>query len=129
MDLRNDVLAGGPGSEHRRHPLGPKKLCIIRGNNPAHENGFIDFALLKNFLNRRDQRHMRAGKNRKADDINVLLDCGLHHHLRRLMKPRVDDFEARITQRPRHNFGATIVTIQTRLSNENAIRTLHSSRI
>ena len=44
----------------------------------------------------RDERHVRAGEDRDADGVRVLLDRGLDDLLRRLVETGVDDLHTRV---------------------------------
>lgn len=64
------------------------------------------------------ERHVRPRQHRQSDDIDVFVDCGRHHHGRRLPQTGVNDFHSRITQDPRDDLDPTIVTIQTDLRHQ-----------
>lgn len=51
--------------------------------------------------------------NPDADDVHILLDGGVHDHLRRLMQSRVDDFHAGVPQGMGQHLGSPIVAVET----------------
>src|SRR5262249_11992968 len=63
-----------------------------------------------------------AGEDREPDGVGVLLDRGGDDLLGRLVQPRVDHLEAGIAQRPRHDLGAAIVAVESRLGAAAATR-------
>lgn len=69
---------------------------------------------------------MSPGKNRKTHDIDVFLNRRLNHHLRSLMKTRIDDFESRIAQRTSDHFCAAIMAIEAGFCDQNSVWSFHS---
>ena len=65
------------------------------------------------------ERHVRAGKDRQADDVDVLLHGFGDDLLRCALEPRVDDLEARVAQRLHHDLGTAIVAVEARLGDEH----------
>ena len=61
----------------------------------------------------RHERHVRAGQDRDADRVGVLLDRGLDDLLGRLMQTGVDDLHPRVTQRACNDLRPPVVTIET----------------
>ena len=61
-----------------------------------------------------------AGENRHADDIGVLLECGLDDSLWRLPKAGVDDLHPDISERARDYLRATVVPVQARFGNDHS---------
>jgi len=72
---------------------------------------------------------MRAGKQREPQGVGVLLDDGLDDLLGRLVQSRVHDLETGVAERSRDDLGATIVPIQARLGDDDAIRAIHGKPI
>ena len=68
----------------------------------------------------RKHRHVRAGQDADADDVDVLLDRGVDDLLRRAVETRIDDVHAGVAQAPRHDLDAAIVAVETHLGNEHA---------
>ena len=60
------------------------------------------------------------GENADADDVDVLLDGGLDHFLRRAVQARVDDVQSRVAQRARHDLDAAVVAVEPDLGDEDA---------
>ena len=71
------------------------------------------------------QRHVRAGEDRDADGVRVLLDRGLDDLLRRLVEPRVDDLHARVPQGSRDDLRAAVVAVETGLRDDHSYRARH----
>src|SRR5262249_50874215 len=74
----------------------------------------------------RHERHVRAGEDRDADGVRVLLDRGLHDLLRRLVQARVDDLHPRVPQRACDDLGAPVVAVETGLRDHQADLAVHS---
>ena len=68
----------------------------------------------------RDERHVRAGEDRDADGVGVLLDRGLDDLLGRLVQARVDDLHAGVAQRARDDLRAAVVPVEARLRDDDA---------
>jgi len=75
------------------------------------------------------QRHVRAGQDRHAHSVGVLLDGSLDDLLRRLVKTRVDDLHPGITQGSSDDLRAAIVAVQTGLCDHYSNRPRHMGRI
>jgi hypothetical protein len=58
---------------------------------------------------------MRARHDREPYRVDVFLNGRHSDHVRRLMKPRINDLEPSITQRSSDDFGAPIVAVETGL--------------
>ena len=63
----------------------------------------------------RHERHVRAGEDRDADGVRVLLDRGLDDLLGRLVQPGVDDLHARVAERAGDDLRAAVVAVETGL--------------
>ena len=63
---------------------------------------------------------MRAGQDREADDVDVLLLGGIGDHLRRLAQAGVDHLEALVAQPAGEDLGAAIVAVEARLGDQDA---------
>ena len=77
-------------------------------------------ALVEQLDHPREQRHVRAGQDRQADAVGVLLDGGLDDLLRRLVQAGVDDLHAGVAQRPRDDLGAAVVPVEAGLGDDDA---------
>ena len=75
-----------------------------------------------------EQRHVRAGEQRQADGVGVLLEDGLGDLLRRLVQAGVDDLEAAVAQRPGDDLRAPIVTVEAGLRDDDSVPALHAGR-
>ena len=67
-----------------------------------------------------EERHVRAGEHREADQVGVLLDRGLDDLLGRLVQAGVDDLVAGVAQRPGHDLGAAVVPVEAGLGDHDA---------
>ena len=72
-----------------------------------------------------EQRHVRTGEHAQRDHVDVLLHRGLHHLLRRLVEPGVDDLHAGVAQRGGHDLRPAIVSIESGLAHQHADLALH----
>ncbi len=72
------------------------------------------------FHQARAQSVVRAGKDRKADDVDVFLQRGGGDHFRRLAQAGVDHFHAGVAQRARDHFGAAVVAVEAGLGDQHA---------
>ena len=68
----------------------------------------------------REHRHVRAGQDADADDVDVLLDRGVDDFLRRAVQARVDDVHAGVAQRARDDLDAAVVAVEPDLGDEHA---------
>ncbi len=121
-------VQGGAGRKELGHPdlleLGD---IGVGDDSAAEDDDFIESALVQELQHPRKERHMRAGKERKANGVGILLQRGLGDLLRRLVQARVDDLEATVTQGARDDLGPTIVTVETRLGDHHSIPALHAA--
>ena len=63
---------------------------------------------------------MGAAVQADTDGVDVLLDGGLHHHLRSLPQPGVDYLDPGVTQRARHHFDPAVVPVEADLGGEDS---------
>ena len=78
------------------------------------------------FEDLRDERHVRAGQDRDADGVRVLLDRGLDDLLRSLVQTGVDDLHPCVAESPGDDLRAAIVTVQARLGDDYAYLSRHA---
>ena len=76
----------------------------------------------------RHQRHVRAGQDRQADDVDVLLERRGRDHLGRLAEARVDDLEALVAEAAREHLGAAVVAVEAGLGDEHLERSVGHGR-
>jgi hypothetical protein len=108
--IRSDVGVPGPNSLPVPCATGQEHVLAPGG--------------VEQFAHAREQSHVRAREDRKADDVDVLLNRGLRDHLGGLMEPRVDHFHPGVTQGRGHHFRAAIVAVQARLGHQDPDRPL-----
>ena len=65
---------------------------------------------------------MRAGQDREADDVDVLLERGGRDHLGRLAEPGVDDLEPLVAESAREHLGAAVMAVEAGLRDEHLDR-------
>ena len=75
----------------------------------------------------RHESHVRAGEDRDADGVRVLLDRGLDDLLRRLVEAGVDDLHAGVAERAGDDLGTAIVPVQARLRDDDADLPCHGA--
>ncbi len=66
-----------------------------------------------------EQRHVRPGEDRQADQVGVLLDRGLDDLLGRLVEAGVDHLVTGVAQGARDDLGAAVVAVETRLGHHD----------
>ena len=71
-------------------------------------------------MQRAEERHVRPGEHREADQVGVLLDRGLDDLLGRLVQAGVDDLVAGVAQRAGHDLGAAVVAVEAGLADHDA---------
>ena len=71
-------------------------------------------------IDARDERHVRAGQDREADGVGVLLQHGLDDLLRRLVQAGVDDLHAGVAQRAGDDLRAAVVAVEAGLGHDDA---------
>src|SRR5438552_2265303 len=87
------------------------------GTMPRSISGWPSRALLEDS---RHEGHVRAGEDRDADGVRVLLDRGFDDLLGRLVEPGVDHLHAGVAKRAGDDLGTAIVPIEARLGDNNA---------
>ena len=87
---------------------------------PTVTSDVVGALLAQQLDDARDERHVRAGEDRQADRVGVLLDHGLDDLLRRLVQAGVDDLHAGVAQRAGDDLRAAVVTVQAGLGDDDA---------
>ena len=77
----------------------------------------------------RHERHVRAGEDRDADRVGVLLDRRLDDLLRRLVQAGVDDLHARVAQRARDDLRAAVVPVEAGLRDHDSDLPCHARAV
>jgi hypothetical protein len=71
---------------------------------------------------------VRAGEDRKTDYPGIFLQGGAYDHFRSLSQTSINDFHARVPERPRNHLRSTVVSVEPGLGNNYANgRTHHDS--
>src|SRR5688500_7163483 len=93
---------------------------FLRDYAPACDQDVIPALVFHELRDARNQRHVRAAQNGKADDVGVFLDgCG-SDHLRRLMQAGVNDLHPGVPERGGDYFRASIVPVQSGLGDDDS---------
>ncbi len=96
-------------------------LGVVVGDRAAdHHDDVLDPVLAQELEDARYEGHVRAGEDRDADGVGVLLDRGLDDLLGCLVEAGVDDLHAGIAERAGNDLGAAIVPIEARLRDDHA---------
>ena len=112
---------GLPGRKMPFTPIVAQLRDVDVRNDPADDDQHVVQALfLQQLHHPRADVHVRAGQDREADGIGVLLQRGRDDLLGRLAQARVDDFHARVAQRARDDLGATVVAVESRLGDDDS---------
>src|ERR1039458_5908335 len=116
-----DVVHRGAGLEDAGDAYLFQSFHILVGDNAADQHQHIvHLIFLEQVHHARNNRIVRARKNREADDLNVFLERGIDNHLRGLAEAGVDDFHAGIAKGAGNDLGATVVTVEARLGDQDA---------
>src|SRR5688572_33240908 len=94
---------------------------VFIGDDPADKHLYLRLAIhLQQFHNAWSERHVRTGKNRKTDNIHILLEGSFSDHFRRLAQTSIDDLHAGVTQSTGDHFCTAVMSIETRFGNQYA---------
>src|SRR4030095_10572017 len=122
-DEANDVLRGGARREDLLHAHGLQRGDVLGRDDAAAEHGDVIGALVVQQLQHAlEEIVVGAGQHAESDGVGVLLHRGGHDLLGRLVQPGVDDLEAGVTQRARHDLGPAIVAVEPGLGDDDADR-------
>ena len=73
---------------------------VLRDDAAAKDHDVGGVALLEQFEDAGNQRHVCAAVQADTDGVDVFLDGRLHHHLRRLPQPGIDYLDSGVTKGP-----------------------------
>ena len=120
--IMSTIAAGGVSCS--RMSLTPSAFSFGRSSSgitpPPTTRMSSASALLQQAHQAREHRHVRAGQDADADDVDVLLDRGLDDFFRRPVQSGVDDVHAGIAQRARDDLDAAIVAVEADLGDDDA---------
>ena len=112
---------GAPGPNTPATPSLLQLVRVVVRDRPADDDDDVVRALGGEQLDdARHERHVRAGEDRDADRVRVLLDRRLDDLLGRLVEAGVDDLHAGVAERARDDLRAAIVPVEARLRDDNA---------
>lgn len=118
VDEVDDVLGGGAGEKDFGDAGFFQGGDVGAGDDAADEDGDVVHAFfVEEFHELRAERVVGAGKDGKADDVDVFLDGGGGDHLWGLAQAGVDDFHPGVAEGAGDDFGAAVVAVQPRLGN------------
>ena len=121
LDEVDDRLRRRARGEHLGDPELLELRDVLVGDRAADDDEDVAGVLLVEQLDDlRHQRHVRAGEDRQADRVGVLLQGGLDDLLRRLVQAGVDDLHARVTQRAGDDLRPSVVAVQAGLRDDDA---------
>src|SRR5947207_2170508 len=120
-DEIDDVLHRRAGQEDAFDPDLVQLRDVHVGNDAAdHHEHVVQPLLAEQFHHARADVHVRAGQDREADGVRILLERGRDDLFRRLPEARVNDLHAGIAQGPGDHLGAPVVPIKARFRNDYA---------
>ena len=128
---RNSTISavGVPGVNTAPTPSERQRLGILVGDRAADDDEHVLGPVLAQPVeDPRDERHVRAGEDRDANGVRVLLDRGLHDLLRGLVETRVDHLHSRVPQGAGDDLRAPVVPVQTRLGDHYTDPLRHPGR-
>ena len=95
---------------------------VVGDHAAADDQDVVGAALLQQLQRRAENRHVRAGQDADADDVDVFLDRGLDDLLGRAVQAGVDDVHAGVAQRARDDLDAAVVAVEPDFGDEDADR-------
>ena len=108
------AVVGVPGPNSWPMPRLAQRIHVLFGDDAAAgDEDVVAPLLVQQLANTRKQRHVRAAKNRQANDVDVFLDGGRGDHFRRLVEPCIDHFHAGVSERGGDDFRAAVVSVET----------------
>ncbi len=117
VDEVDDVLHRRAGQEDAADPMAFSFGDVDVRDDPADDDQHVVEALLLQQLHdARADVHVRAGQDRQADDVGVLLQRRADDLLGRLAEAGVDHLHAGVAQRPRNDLGAAVVPVEPGLA-------------
>ena len=123
-------VVGAPGPNTPATPSLLQLLGVVVGDRPAdHDDDVLDAVLAQELEDARHERHVRAGEDRDADGVRVLLDRGLDDLLGRLVEAGVDDLHAGVAERAGDDLGAAIVPVEARLRDDDSDLPCHGPSV
>jgi len=101
-------------------------FAVLVRNDAAYDNeDIVEPFLADQCHDSWTEGHVRSGKDRKTDDVHVLLKCGRDDLFRCLAETGVYDFKPGIPEGTCDDFGASVMTIQAGLGNEDTYLLFH----
>src|SRR5437773_1731997 len=116
----HDVQEWRAWREDLLHPTLLERRDVVVGDDAAAEDDDVGrLATLELVDDGREQRHVRARVDRKPDDLRVLLQSRVDHHLGRLPQACVDHLVACVAQRASDDLHAAIVAVEPHLGDDD----------
>ena len=121
-------VVGAPGPKTPATPSFRSSSASSSGIVPPTTTSDVLGAVLAQELeDSRHEGHVRAGEDRDADGVGVLLDRGLDDLLGRLVQPGVDDLHPGVAKRAGDDLRAAIVPVEARLRDDDADLPCHGA--
>ena len=114
-------LVGAPGVKTSATPRPLSSSASSSGIVPPTTTSTSSALVLAQAVqDARHEGHVRAGEDRDADGVRVLLDRGLDDLLRGLVKAGVDDLHTRVAKGAGDDLGPAVMPVQTGLGDDHA---------
>ena len=111
------------GREHRGRAHVEQRLHVGLRHRPADHDLDVAHARRSQRLDRlAGEPEVRAREDGEADEVDVFLQRDRGDHVGLLADAGVDDFEARVAQRPGDQLGAPVVSVEARLRHQHPHR-------
>jgi len=124
-DERNSTFETSAGPEHLCHSLRLQGSNIMCGNSPAqHHQNVGSIPILEQGQDAGNNHVVRTGEDAQADTIDILLQGGIDNHFGGLPQAGIDHFHAGIAQGAGDDLGSPVMTIEARLGNQYADRSV-----
>ena len=98
---------------------GERHDVLVRNHASADDQDVVGASFREERQHARKHRHVRAGEYADAEHVDILLDRGVDHLLRRAVQARVDHVHAGIAQRARDDLDAAVVAVEAHLGDED----------
>src|SRR5882672_4028831 len=115
-DEADDVLGRGARGEELLDAHGLERSDVLgRDDAAAEDRDVLRAFLAQQFQDALEEVVVGPREDGEPDRVGVFLDGRRHDLLRRLVEAGIDDLEARVAERARHDLGAAIMPVQSGL--------------
>jgi hypothetical protein len=98
---------------------------IIWDDSATEEHNIVDALLPELGLDQWEQRHVGAGKDRKADGISILLDGRGHDLIRSLEQTGINHLKTGISEGSSDDLGPSVMAIEAWFCDDDAVPSVH----